>query len=57
MNARYGAQAATSTDVMLAQNRLIKAQVDLNAARYDYYLALAALKQAAGDPPLVEVKR
>ena len=51
VNARFEAKAATSTDVLNAQNMLTRAQVDLASARYDYYLAHYELKRATGDAP------
>lgn len=47
---RFDAKAATTTDLLDAQVQLTRAQVQEISSRYDYYIALAALKKAMGEP-------
>lgn len=47
---RFEAKAATTTDLLDAQVQLTRAQIQEVASRYDYYIALAGLKKAMGEP-------
>src|SRR5262249_16591736 len=47
---RFEAKAATTTDLLDAQTLLTRAPVSEITARYDYYIALAGLKKAMGEP-------
>lgn len=47
---RFEAKAATTTDLLDAQVLLTRAVVQEISARYDYYIALAGLKKAMGEP-------
>jgi outer membrane protein len=47
---RFEAKAATTTDLLDAQVLLTRAAVSEISARYDYYIALAGLRKAMGEP-------
>ena len=48
--ARLEVHHKTATDLLSAQTALLRARNGLSAARYDYLIALAALKRATGEP-------
>ena len=48
---RFDAAAATTTDVLDAENDVAKARLAAAVARYDYYLALVGLARSVGDIP------
>jgi outer membrane protein len=48
---RFDAAAATTTDVLDAENEVARARLGSTVARYDYYHALVALARAIGDVP------
>jgi outer membrane protein len=54
---RYQTGAGTSTDVIDAQEALLRAETDYYQARYDKAIALAALRKAVGEDIGEEVQR
>lgn len=48
--ARFDVRDNTATDLLAAQTSLLRARSTLSAARYDYLIAIAALRRATGQP-------
>jgi outer membrane protein TolC len=48
--ARFDVRDNTATDLLAAQTSLLRARSTLSAARYDYLIAIAALRRATGEP-------
>jgi outer membrane protein TolC len=53
---RYDANAATSFDVVDAENLLTQARAQLQTSTYDYLVARGALRRATGDGPEAQLR-